>query len=119
MIAYTFSGKKIIGEYRQPRNTYGAYVYGLEWGKCEPPQLYICLTLNMEKLDATKLPKTAPPKLKYPDPCTGQTKSGIKVVGFFMNKEGKYSWIKGRPEGASRLTASLAYKVLTDTLARV
>lgn len=112
----SLAGKKVLGEYRGVRASFGAYVYGLEEG-CTELKLHTCLVLTLKR---APIEKHESPKLKTGDLCSGITKKGLKIHGKFMNREGQYCWIKGWPEGTNRLDDTpQAFKVLTQTLSRV
>lgn len=121
---FTPDGKRILGEYRGTRASFGAYVFGIEVGQVEEAKLYVCRTLDMEKapekLTYTQKYSTSAPAIKTGDPCKGYSRKLKKwITGFFMNPEGEYVWIKGWPEGTSRFEPKEAYKCLKTSLKRV
>jgi hypothetical protein len=114
------SGKKILGEYRGTRASYGAYVFGIEVGRFTPAEMHVCHTLTLER---APLPKTDTPKkvkFKTGDLCIGLTKDGHKIIGSYMNSEGKFAWIRGQKgSDITKLELKSAFKVLTKTLQKV
>lgn len=116
---FTFDNKRILGQYRGVRNSFGAWIFGIEVGSFEHPKMWTCSTLTLERapLKAPKQRKsTSQSKIKAGDPCTGYTKDNQLITGFFMNSEGSKAWIRGWSEGISKFMPKQAYKVLAGTI---
>lgn len=78
---FSFSKKRILGEYRGVRGSFGCWVYGIEVGSFDQPSLHVCQTLSLEKVvdpvEKTKL-SMIQDKPKHRDLCTGLTKDDKK-----------------------------------------
>jgi hypothetical protein len=117
--AISLTGKRILGEYRGVRGSYGVYVYGLAVG-CFTPELHVCRALTLEKvLPPTDYTKRTPPKFKLGDKCLGLDISHREVRGEYIQSEGKYAWIKGHYTALAIQERPSAIKVLTTTLQKL
>lgn len=116
---FTLDNKRILGTYRGVKNSFGALIFGIEVGSFEHPTLWTCSTLTLERADlrTQKEPKSkTQTRVKAGDPCTGQTKSGQVITGYYMNSEGQHAWIRGWAQGVSKFMPKEAHKVIAGSI---
>lgn len=116
---FTFDGKRILGTYRGVKNSFGALIFGIEVGSFDHPSMWTCSTLTLERADLkTSKTRTAKIQLKFKpgDACTGQTKEGLLVTGYYMNSEGQFAWIRGWSQGVSKFMPKQAHKVIAGSM---
>jgi hypothetical protein len=126
VVGTSLENKRIYGEWRGPRNSFGILIFGVEEKDTKSePSMHVCLKLTIERQDysfgqSEDYPEIVPDQtFKHMDPVKGKTKQGEIITGFYGNSEGKHAWIRGWAQGVSRFQPKQSHKVLANTLVKV
>ena len=119
VVAYSIlTNEKIIGIYKSSRTQFGVVIHGRPLHTSLPDLDYICSRLTMQ-LYTPPPPKGSLHKDHKPkagDKVQGTNKMGLTVIGFYMNKDRDYAWVKGHVEKESMFETPRAHKVIYSTL---